>query len=96
MVYFESEWAGNGLELMAKDMRTQATSQNSIPTSQPAGSKKGLSGGGMGTISEMQVVFAYPLPSIPTYFQPIPIENQSNPIGIDPKSEKSALSWYGY
>ncbi len=27
---FESELAGNGLELMAKDMRTQPTSQNSI------------------------------------------------------------------
>ena len=31
---FQSEWAENGLELMAKDMRTQPTSQNSIPTSQ--------------------------------------------------------------
>ena len=30
----ESELAGNGLELMAKDMRTQPTSQNSGPTSQ--------------------------------------------------------------
>ena len=34
-------------------------------------------------------MFAYPLPSIPTHFQPILIENQSNPIGIDPKSEFS-------
>ena len=32
-------------------------------------------------------MFAYPLPSIPTHFQPILIENQSNPIGIDPTSE---------
>ena len=32
---FQSEWAGNGLELMAKDMRTQPTSPNSIPTSRP-------------------------------------------------------------
>ena len=31
---FESELAQNGLELMAKDMRTQPTSQNSIPKSQ--------------------------------------------------------------
>ena len=31
---FESELAGNGLELMAKGMRTQPTSRNSIPTSQ--------------------------------------------------------------
>ena len=29
-----SEWTENWLELMAKDMRTQPTSQNSIPTSQ--------------------------------------------------------------
>ena len=34
-------------------------------------------------------MFAYPLSSIPTHFQPILIENQSNPIGIDPKSEFS-------
>ena len=32
-------------------------------------------------------MFAYPLPSIPTHFQPILIENQLNPIGIDPTSE---------
>ncbi len=31
---FKSELTENGLELMAKDMRTQPTSQNSIPTSQ--------------------------------------------------------------
>ena len=31
---FESELAENGMELMAKDMRTQPTSQNSTPTSQ--------------------------------------------------------------
>ena len=31
-------------------------------------------------------MFAYPLPSIPSHFQPILIENLSNPIGIDPKS----------
>ena len=31
-------------------------------------------------------MFAYPLPSIPSYFQHILIENLSNPIGIDPKS----------
>ena len=36
--------------------------------------------------SEMYVVFAYPWPSIPSHFQPILIENLSNPIGIDPKS----------
>ena len=30
---FESELAQNGLELMAKDMRTQPTSQNSTPKS---------------------------------------------------------------
>ena len=34
-------------------------------------------------------MFAYPVPSIPTHFQPILIENQSNPSGIDPKSEFS-------
>ncbi len=34
-------------------------------------------------------MFAYPLPSIPTHFQPILIENLSNPIGINPKSEFS-------
>ena len=34
-------------------------------------------------------MFAYPLPSIPTHFQPILIENQLNPIVIDPKSEFS-------
>ena len=34
-------------------------------------------------------MFAYPLPSIPTHFQPILIETQSNPIGIDAKSEFS-------
>ena len=33
-------------------------------------------------------MFAYPLPSIPIHFQTILIENQSNPIGIDPKSKK--------
>ena len=32
--------------------------------------------------SEMQVVFAYPLPPIPTHFQLILIENQPNPIRI--------------
>ena len=34
-------------------------------------------------------MFTYPLPSIPTHFQPILIENQSSPIGIDPKFEFS-------
>ena len=34
-------------------------------------------------------MFAYPLPSIPTHVQPILIENQSNPIGIDPQPEFS-------
>ena len=29
-------------------------------------------------------MFAYPLPSIPTHFQPILIEIRSSPIGIDP------------
>ena len=31
---FKSGWAGNGLEFMAMDMRTQPTSQNSILESQ--------------------------------------------------------------
>ena len=34
-------------------------------------------------------MFAYPLPSIPTHFQPILIENQSSPIGIDPTTLKT-------
>ena len=40
--------------------------------------------------SEMQVVFAYPLPSIPAHFQPILIEKLTNPPGINPKSIKSS------
>ena len=36
-------------------------------------------------------MFAYALPSIPTHFQAILIENQSHPIGIDSTSEKGAL-----
>ena len=31
-------------------------------------------------------MFAYPLPSIPTHFQPILIEHLTNPIGINTKS----------
>ena len=34
LIDFQSEWAGNLLELMAKDIGTQPTSQNSIPLSQ--------------------------------------------------------------
>ena len=34
IIDFLSEWVGNGLELMAKGMRTQPTSRNFIPTSQ--------------------------------------------------------------
>ena len=34
-------------------------------------------------------MFAYPLTSIPTHFQLILIENESNPIGIDPNFEFS-------
>ena len=33
LLYFESELTGNDLELMAKDVRTQPTSQKFIPTS---------------------------------------------------------------
>ena len=42
--------------------------------------------GMQGWNSEMQVVFAYPMPSILTHFQPILIENPSNPIRIKSKS----------
>ena len=34
LIDFQSEWVENGLELMAKGMRTQPTSRTSIPTSQ--------------------------------------------------------------
>ena len=34
LIDFQLEWPENGLELMAKGMRTQPTSRNSIPTSQ--------------------------------------------------------------
>ena len=45
---FQSEWAENGLELMAKDMRTQPKSPNFIPTSQPAGFFKNPAGWDVG------------------------------------------------
>ena len=55
--------------------------------------------------SEMQVVFAYPLPPIPTHFQLILIENQANSTRIrviarskltTKVSMKGHLSWVVY
>ena len=44
-VRFQLEWAGNGFELMAKDMRTQPTSPNSIPASAGRNSQKKMAAG---------------------------------------------------
>ena len=72
---FQSEWVENWLELMAKGMRTQPTSRNSIPTSRNLDSVEKST---LAHISIKPISLIEPIDSIDWLTPTESIDNKSN------------------